>query len=76
MESSNSIDKYTILESRDAEFFDNTFFGKREHEDTDYGLQESVQSSFEIQIEKINIEPRRSKRSRTERSFGPDLLYI
>ncbi|GJV09906.1 retrovirus-related pol polyprotein from transposon TNT 1-94 [Tanacetum coccineum] len=53
------IQKNTVMESRNASFFEN-----------DNDLQDKRQD----QPEEEEVEPRRSKRARTEKSFGPDFV--
>ena len=71
------IHKNTIMESRNASFFENVFpcksikeasMSKRAHETIEENSQDQ---NLE---EEIEVEPRRSKRARTENSFGPDFL--
>nr|GEW13705.1 hypothetical protein [Tanacetum cinerariifolium] len=56
------IQKNTVMESRNASFFENIF----------PCLTKETGSSSRI-VEEV-IEPRRSKRARTEKSFGPDFV--
>lgn len=56
MESTNSINQNTILESRDAEFFENSFSNKRRHEDTEIGNQDTVFENQEIDFENQDID--------------------
>ena len=79
------IHKDTIMESRDATFFENVFprksvnesGSKRTREDSqavnedDQDHQTESESESESEVE---VEPRRSKRARTEKSFGSDFL--
>src|SRR3954464_12252366 len=71
------IQKNTIMKSRNASFFENVFpcksikaasMSKRVHETIEENSQDQNSE------EKIEVEPRRSKRARTENSFGPDFL--
>ena len=64
-----------IIESRDAEFFENKFVG-----DTDPELQiipkEPSENSSSVHKRKLdeNVEPRRSQRKRKEKSLGSDFM--
>ena len=80
------IHKNTIMESRNASFFEDIFpcltketgsssriddevvQDKRQRDDND------LQDERQDQIEEEEVEPRRSKRARTEKSFGPDFV--
>jgi len=71
------IHKNTIMDSRNASFFENVFpcksikaasVPKRVHETIEENSQDQNSE------EEIEVEPRRSKRVRTENSFGPDFL--
>ena len=73
------IHKNTIIESRNASFFEHVFLyiskeearsSKRTHETITRNSQNQEQE------DEVNIELRRSKRARTEKSFGLDFeLY-
>ena len=83
-----NIHKNTIMESRNASFFENVFpYKSKEGElSSDNRTNESVRDSVHDETsndkvqsgnEEINKdidEPRRSKRARTSKSFGPDFL--
>ena len=80
------IQKGSVMESRNASFFedifpcltketgsssridDNVVQDKRQRDDND------LQDERQDQIEEEEVEPRRSKRARTEKSFGPDFV--
>ncbi|GJU70151.1 retrotransposon protein, putative, ty1-copia subclass [Tanacetum coccineum] len=79
-------EKNTIMESRNASFFENIFpclsketgsssrldekvvQDKRQRDDND------LQDERQDQTEEEEVEPRRSKRARNEKSFGPDFV--
>ena len=61
----------SVIESRDAEFFENIFPFKKL--DSTSKNDVSKLHAFDSNNSK-NIEPRRSKRQRTETSFGPDFI--
>ncbi|GJY08243.1 retrovirus-related pol polyprotein from transposon TNT 1-94 [Tanacetum coccineum] len=86
-DSKNSdIQKNTVMESRNASFFENIFpcltkeigslsriddevvQDKRQQDDND------LQDERQDQPEEEEVEPRRSKRARTEKSFGPNFV--
>ncbi|GKA78709.1 retrovirus-related pol polyprotein from transposon TNT 1-94 [Tanacetum coccineum] len=80
------IQKNTIMESRNASFFENIFpclsketgsssrlddkvvQDKRQRDDND------LQNDRQDQTDEEEVEPRRSKRARNEKSFGPDFV--
>lgn len=80
------IQKGSVMESRNASFFedifpfltketgsssridDNVVQDKRQRDDND------LQDERQDQIEEEEVEPRRSKRARTEKSYGPDFV--
>ncbi|GJV90924.1 retrotransposon protein, putative, ty1-copia subclass [Tanacetum coccineum] len=80
------IQKNTVMESRNASFFENIFpcltkeigslsriddevvQDKRQQDDND------LQDERQDQPEEEEVEPRRSKRARTEKSFGPNFV--
>ncbi|GKE71966.1 retrovirus-related pol polyprotein from transposon TNT 1-94 [Tanacetum coccineum] len=82
------IQKNAIMESMNASFFDNIFpfltketgsssrlddevvQDKRQRDDND------LHDERQDQLEEEEVEPRRSKRARTEKSFGPDLFIL
>ncbi|RVW11957.1 Retrovirus-related Pol polyprotein from transposon TNT 1-94 [Vitis vinifera] len=73
LESSNlwhDIHKNTIMESRNASFFEDVFPCKSKEEPSSSKRMLESQD----QNEEVEVEPRRSKRVRTEKSFGPDFL--
>ena len=66
-----------IIESRDAVFFEDIFPYKREIEKTSGKRTHEMvfrDKSPEEPIVNTEIEPRRSKRSRISKSFGPDFI--
>nr|GEW71530.1 retrotransposon protein, putative, Ty1-copia subclass [Tanacetum cinerariifolium] len=80
------IQKNAVMESRNASFFENIFpclmkeagsssrldeevvQDKRQRDDSD------LHDERQDQLEEEEVEPRRSKRARTEKSFGPDFV--
>ena len=73
------IHKNTIMESRNASFFEHVFPCKFEEgpsssKRTFETMNEDSQDQEQEQEEEVEDEPRRSKRIRTEKSFGPDFL--
>ncbi|GJW58593.1 retrotransposon protein, putative, ty1-copia subclass [Tanacetum coccineum] len=80
------IQKNAVMESRNASFFENIFScltkeigsssrlddevvqDKRQRDDND------LHDERQDQLEEEEVEPRRSKRARTEKSFGPDFV--
>ncbi|KAD6118818.1 hypothetical protein E3N88_10089 [Mikania micrantha] len=72
------IHKNTIMESRNASFFEEVFpCLKKEHTSLSSCVDEIVHDEDQEQSEAEEVEPRRSKRQRIEKSFGPDFLtYI
>ncbi|RVW17127.1 Retrovirus-related Pol polyprotein from transposon TNT 1-94 [Vitis vinifera] len=62
--------KNTIMESRNASFFEDVFPCKSKEEPSSSKRMLESQD----QNEEVEVEPRRSKRVRTEKSFGPDFL--
>ncbi|GJS15346.1 retrovirus-related pol polyprotein from transposon TNT 1-94 [Tanacetum coccineum] len=82
----NHIQKNTVMESRNASFFEHIFpclsketgssarlddevvQDKRQRDDND------LQDERQDQTEEEEVEPRRSKRARNEKSFGPDFV--
>ena len=73
------IHKNTIMKSRNASFFEHVFPCKFEEgpsssKRTFETMNEDSQDQEQEQEEEVEDEPRRSKRIRTEKSFGPDFL--
>ena len=73
------IHKNTIMESRNASFFEHVFPCKFEEgpslcKRTFETMNEDSQNQEQEQEEEVEDEPRRSKRIRTEKSFGPNFL--
>lgn len=68
----SDINEGTIKESRNATFFESNFPCKEKKEGSNKRSYEPTVDSNDV-----NDEPRRSKRARVEKSFGPDYLtYI
>lgn len=69
------IHKNTIMESRNASFFEDKFpYLFKEKEIASSKDKEIVQEGEQALPENEEIEPRRSKRARVEKSFGDDFL--
>nr|CAN76029.1 hypothetical protein VITISV_016069 [Vitis vinifera] len=69
------IHKNTIMESRNASFFEDVFPCKsKEEPSSSKRMLETINENSQDQNEEVEVEPRRSKRVRTEKSFGPDFL--
>ncbi|KAD2393513.1 hypothetical protein E3N88_40490 [Mikania micrantha] len=69
------IHKNTIMESRNASFFEEVFpCLKKELPSSSMPVDEIVHDEDQEQLEAEEVEPRRSKRQRIEKSFGPDFL--
>ncbi|KAD4384796.1 hypothetical protein E3N88_24964 [Mikania micrantha] len=69
------IHKNTIMESRNASFFEEVFpCLKKELPSSTTPVDEIVHDEDQEQLEAEEVEPRRSKRQRIEKSFGPDFL--
>ncbi|KAD7477702.1 hypothetical protein E3N88_00838 [Mikania micrantha] len=69
------IHKNTIMESRNASFFEEVFpCLKKELRSSSTPVDEIVHDEDQEQLEAEEVEPRRSKRQRIEKSFGPDFL--
>ncbi|WJZ97445.1 hypothetical protein VitviT2T_016048 [Vitis vinifera] len=64
------IHKNTIMESKNASFFEDVFPCKSKEEPSSSKRMLESQD----QNEEVEVEPRHSKRVRTEKSFGPDFL--
>ena len=71
------------MESRNASFFEyifpcktnsNSNVHKRAHETIIEDSQDREQINIPEDQQVVELEPRRSKRARTEKSFGPDFL--
>lgn len=67
------IHKNTIMESRNVSFFEHVFpcLDKKDISTSSVAPQEENEERVE-EVEEEEIEPRRSKRARVEKSFGPD----
>ncbi|KAD3336335.1 hypothetical protein E3N88_31854 [Mikania micrantha] len=67
--------KNTIIESRNASFFKEVFSClKKELSSSSKPVDEIVHDEDQEQLEAEEVEPRRSKSQRIEKSFGPDFL--
>ena len=64
----------TIIESRNASFFEEIFPYKEKESKTLKRSFDTIESSSQDQTDKEEEEPRRSKRTRVEKSYGPDFL--
>ncbi|KAD4179829.1 hypothetical protein E3N88_28420 [Mikania micrantha] len=65
----------TIMESRNASFFEEVFpCLKKELPSSSTPVDEIVHDKDQEQLEAEEVEPRRSKGQRIEKSFGPDFL--
>ncbi|CAI9771418.1 unnamed protein product [Fraxinus pennsylvanica] len=73
----SDIHKNTIMESRNASFFEHVFPYKSK-EEASYSKQTYdimiENSQGQEQEEDVEVQPRRSKREKTEKSYGPDFL--
>ena len=66
------IHKNTIMESRNVSFFEHKFpYKSKEVPSTSKRTYEAITEDSQGQEQVIEDEPRRSKRARTEKSFGP-----
>ena len=61
------------MESRNASFFENVFPYKEESS-SKKRMFETIGESSQNKEENVDIEPRRGKRARTSKSFGPKFL--
>ncbi|CAM8905429.1 unnamed protein product [Rhodiola kirilowii] len=73
------IHKNTIIESKNASFFEHVFPYKETRSSSPYEIGEDTTEMYhqqeEVSEEDTNVEePRRSKRARVENSYGPDFL--
>ncbi|GJY70425.1 retrovirus-related pol polyprotein from transposon TNT 1-94 [Tanacetum coccineum] len=76
------IQKNTIMESRNASFFENIFPCLSKETGSSSRLDDKVvqdkrqrdDNDLQDQTEEEEVEPRRSKRARNEKSFGPDFV--
>ena len=67
-----SLSNFSIPEYKDAEFFEHVFLLKK---DVPHVMPEHVNlPAFTSSVRELVTEPRRSKRQRTETSFGPDFI--
>ena len=66
--------KITIMESRNASFFEDVFPCKFKEEPCSSKRKETINENSQDQNEDSEVEPRRSKRARIEKSFGLDFL--
>ncbi|KAL4319632.1 hypothetical protein GQ457_18G010610 [Hibiscus cannabinus] len=71
------LNDYSICESRDAVFFENTFPLKKPRLVIETQIENLPSTSSSVparSTQEIDFEPRRSKRQRVETSFGPDFI--
>ena len=69
------IHQNTIMESRNASFFEDVFpYGSKEKPSSSKRVLETIHENSQDEDTDGEVEPRRSKRARTEKSFGPDFL--
>ena len=64
----------TIIESRNALFFEDVFPYKEKESNTLKRSFDTTVSSSRDQVDKEKEEPRRSKRARVEKSYDPNFL--
>ena len=63
------------MESRNASFFENVFpYGSKEKPSSSKQVLETIHENSQDEDTDGEVEPRRSKMARTEKSFGPDFL--
>ena len=63
------------MESRNASFFEDVFpYGSKEKPSSSKRVLETIHVNSHNEDTDGEVEPRRSKRARTEKSFGPDFL--
>ncbi|GJU56758.1 retrotransposon protein, putative, ty1-copia subclass [Tanacetum coccineum] len=86
--SSKDIQKDTVTESRNASFFENIFPCLTKKTGSSSGTDEEViqdkrqrdnndlQDERQDQPDEQEVEPRKRKRTRTEKLFGPDFVYF
>ena len=66
-------DKITIMESRNVSFFEDAFSCKsREESSSSKRVLETINEGSHDKNNDCEVEPRRNKRARIEKSFGPD----
>ncbi|KAI3808754.1 hypothetical protein L1987_24715 [Smallanthus sonchifolius] len=69
------IHKNTIMEAEHASWFEHVFPCKRqEHTSSSTSVKDEVHDKRHERPEVEEVEPRRSKRQRVEKSFGPDFM--
>ena len=69
------IHKNTIIESRNASLFEDVFPSKfREEPSSSKRVLETINENSLDKNEDSEVEPRRSKREKVEKSFGPNFL--
>ena len=69
------IHQNTIMESRNASLFEDVFpYGSKEKPSSSKRVLETIHENSQDEDTDGEVEPRRSKRARTEKSFGPDFL--
>ena len=70
-----NIHQNTIMESRNASLFEDVFpYGSKEKPSSSKRVLETIHENSQDEDTDGEVEPRRSKRARTEKSFGPDFL--
>ena len=70
-----NIHQNTIMESRNASFFEDVFpYGSKEKPSSSKRVLKTIHENSQDEDTDGEVEPRRSKRARTEKSFGPDFL--
>ena len=71
----SNIHKNTIMESRNASFFEVVFSCKSKVDpNSSKRAFETINENSQDGNDTSEVEPRRSKRARVEKSFGPDFL--
>ena len=69
------IHQNTIMESRNASFFEDVFpYGSKEKPSSSKRVLETIHENSQDEDTDGEVEPRRNKRARTEKSFGLDFL--
>ena len=69
------IHQNTIMESRNASFFEDVFpYGSKEKPSSLKRALETIHENSQDGDTDGEVEPRRGKRARTKKSFGPDFL--
>ena len=69
------IHKNMIMESRNASLFEDVFpYKSKDESSSSKQMLETINENSQDQNKEVEVEPRCSKRERTEKSFGPDFL--